>query len=143
MKNLIVVLLSTLKFLQKSERSTESGITFPDLEKNPSAFPVTIGTTVLLISSLTQFFLNPYSLWDMVPAANMSLNQTNYKYSMSNQYPQPTNHQPRTNSYPVISSLRRLDSQMKGLRVSFAFFPRKYLPDGRLNETVATVEELK
>ena len=35
-----------------------------------------------------------------------------------------------------------MDSKKKGLRVSFAFFQRKYLPDGRVNETVATVEEL-
>ena len=35
-------------------------------------------------------FLNPYNLWDMVPAALMSLNHTNDTYSMSNQYPQPT-----------------------------------------------------
>ena len=35
-----------------------------------------------------------------------------------------------------------MDSQKKGLRVSFAFFQRNYLPDGRMNETVATVEEL-
>ena len=86
--------------------------------------------------------LNPYNLWDMVPAALMSLNHTNDRYSMSNQYPQPTTHQPRTDSYPVFSSLRRMDSQRKGLRVSLAFFQRNYLPDGRVNETVATVEEL-
>ena len=53
MKNLIVVLFFNLKLLQKSERSTENGITFPDLVKNPSAFPVTIGITVLLMSSIT------------------------------------------------------------------------------------------
>ena len=53
MKFLIVVLLSTMKLLQKSERSTDSGITFPDSVKNPSAFPVTIGITVLLIRSTT------------------------------------------------------------------------------------------
>ena len=35
-----------------------------------------------------------------------------------------------------------MDSKKKGLRVSFAFFERTYLPDGLLNETVATVEEL-
>ena len=87
-------------------------------------------------------FLNPYNLWDMVPAALISLNHTNDRYSMSNQYPQPTTHQPRTDSYPVFSSLRRMDSQRKGLRVSFAFFQRNYLPDGRVNETFATVEEL-
>ena len=87
-------------------------------------------------------FLNTYNLWDMVPAGLMSLNHTNDRYSMSNQYRQPSTHQTRTNSYPLFSSLWTMDSKMKGLRVSFAFFQRNYLPDGRVNETVATVEEL-
>ena len=87
-------------------------------------------------------FLNPYNSWDMAPAALMSLNHTNDRYSMSNQYPQPTTHPPRKDSYSVFSSLRRMDSQRKGLRVSFAFFQQNYLTDGRVNETVATVEEL-
>ena len=78
----------------------------------------------------------------MDPAALMSLKHTNDQYSMSNQYLQPTTNQPRTDSYPVLSSLRTMDSKRKGLRVSFAFFQRNYLPDGRVNETVATVEEL-
>ena len=78
----------------------------------------------------------------MVPAAPMSLNHTNDRYSISNQYPQPPAYQPRIDSYPLFSSLRRMDSQRKRLRVSFAFFQRNYLPDGRLNETVAKVEEL-
>ena len=38
--------------------------------------------------------------------------------------------------------LRRMDSKRKGLRVTFAFLQQNYLPDGRVNETVATVEEL-
>ena len=50
-------------------------------------------------------FLNPYNLWDMVPAALMSLSHTNDTYSMLNQYPQPTTQQPRADSYPVFSSL--------------------------------------
>ena len=87
-------------------------------------------------------FLNPFNLWNMVPAALMSINHTNKRYFMSNQYPQPTTHQPRTDSYPVFSSLRTMDSKRKGLCVSFAFFQRNYLPGGRVNETVATVEEL-
>ena len=78
----------------------------------------------------------------MSPAALTSLNHNNDRYSISNQYPQPTTHQPRTDSYPVFSSLRTMNSKRKGLRVSFAFFQRNYLPDGRKNETVATVEEL-
>ena len=40
----------------------------------------------------SNIFLNPYNSWDMAPAALMSLNHTNGRYSMSNQYPQPTTH---------------------------------------------------
>ena len=61
---------------------------------------------------------------------------------MSNQYPQPTFQQPRTDSYSVFFSLRTIDSKRKGLRGSFALFQRNLKPDGRLNETVAKVEEL-
>ena len=86
--------------------------------------------------------LNPYNFWDMVPAAFISLNHTNDTYYVSSQYPQLKTHQSRTDSHPVFSSLRATDSKRKGLRVSFAFYQRNYLPDGRLNETVATVEEL-
>ena len=78
----------------------------------------------------------------MSPAALTSLNHNNDRYSIFNQYAQPTTHQPRTDSYPVFSSLRTMNSTRKGLRVNFAFFQRNYLPDGRVNETVATVEEL-
>ena len=52
-KMLIGVLFSALKLLQKSDRSTENGITFPDPVKNQSAFPVTINITVFLMSSIT------------------------------------------------------------------------------------------
>ena len=86
--------------------------------------------------------LNLYNFRHMVPSALMSLSHSNDRYSMSNQYPQRTTHQPRTDSCPVFSSLRTMDSKRKGLRVSFTFFQRNYLPDGRVNETVATVEEL-
>ena len=87
-------------------------------------------------------FLNRYSSWHMNPAAFKSLNHTNDRDSMSNQYPQRTTHRPRTDFYPVFSSLRTMDSKRKGLHVSFAFFQEKYLPDGRVKERVATVEEL-
>ena len=90
----------------------------------------------------SNIYLTPYILWDMSPAALTSLNHSNDRYSISNQYPQTTTHQARTDSYPVFSSLRTMNSKRKGLRVSFAFFQRDYLPDGRVNETVATVEEL-
>ena len=70
----------------------------------------------------SNIFLKPYKLWGMVPAVFMSLNHSNDRHSMSNQYHQPTTHQPRTDSYLVFSSLRTMDSKRKGLRVSFAFF---------------------
>ena len=41
----------------------------------------------------SNIFLNPYNLWDLVPAALMSLSHTNGTYSMFNQYPQPTTQQ--------------------------------------------------
>ena len=62
---------------------------------------------------------------------------------MSNQYPRPTTHQSRTDSYPVFSSSRTMDSKSKGLHVSFAFFQRNYLPDGRFNETVEELSDLR
>ena len=86
--------------------------------------------------------LNPYNLWDMVPAVLMSLNLSNDGDSMSNQCLQPTTHQSRTDSYPVFSSLRMMDSKRNGMRLNFAFFQRNYLPDGQVNETIATFEEL-
>ena len=58
MKILIVVSLSSLKLRQKSSRSTENAITFPDPVKNPSVFPVMINITVLLMSSI-----NRISFW--------------------------------------------------------------------------------
>ena len=61
---------------------------------------------------------------------------------MSNQYPQTTTHQPRTDFYPEFFSLRSMESKKKVLRVSFAFVQKMYLPDGRVKKTVATLEEL-
>ena len=90
----------------------------------------------------SNIFLNPYNLWDMVPAALMSLSHTNDTYSMLNQSPQPTAEQPRGDTDPVFSSLRTMNSKRKRLSISIPFFQRNYLPDGRVNETVATVEEL-
>ena len=78
----------------------------------------------------------------MVPAALMSLNYNNDTYSTFNQVSQPTTQQPRTDPYLVFSSLQTMNSKRKGLRISFEFFQRNYLPDARVNETVATVEEL-
>ena len=47
-----MVLRSSLKLLQKSDRSTENGITFPDPLKNPNAFPATINIPVMLMNSI-------------------------------------------------------------------------------------------
>ena len=103
MKIGIVVLLSTLKLQRKSDKSTKNGVTFPDPVKNPSAFPVAININVFIEEKHnSDIFLNPDNLWDIVPAAPMSLNHTNDGYSMSNMYPQPTTHPPRTDSYPVF-----------------------------------------
>ena len=78
----------------------------------------------------------------MVAAALMSLSHTNDTYSTINQNPQPRTQLPRADSYPLFSSLRTMNSESEGLHVSFAFFQRNYLADGRMNETVAKVEEL-
>ena len=90
----------------------------------------------------SNIFLKPYNLWDMVPAALMPLNHINGTYSMFNQYPQSTTQQPRRDSNPVFSSLRTMDNKRKGLRVRLACSQRKYLQDGQVIETVATIEEL-
>ena len=52
MQILIVVLRSSLKLRQKSDRLTENGITIPHPVKNPNAFPATINILVLLMSSI-------------------------------------------------------------------------------------------
>ena len=44
-------ILSTMELLQKFDRSTDNGITYPDPLKNPSAFSATINITLLLMSS--------------------------------------------------------------------------------------------
>ena len=50
----------------------------------------------------SNIFPSPYNLWDMVPAALISLSHTNDTYSF-NQYAQPTTQQPRADSVPVFS----------------------------------------
>ena len=70
----------------------------------------------------SDIFPNPYNLWDMVRAALMSLSHNNDTYSLFNQYPQPTTQKPRTDSNPVFSPLRTMNSEKKGLRVRLALF---------------------
>ena len=71
----------------------------------------------------------------------MLLNHTTDGDSMSNQYPQTTTHQPRPDLSPLFSSLRPMVSR-KELHISFAFSRKSYLPEARVNKTVAKVEEL-
>ena len=113
-----------LKLLQTSDRSTVIGKTIPEPVKN------------------SNIFLNPYNLWDVDPAALKSLNYTDDRDSMYNHYPRTTTHLPRTDLYPQFSSLGTIDSKRKRLRVSFACYRKYYLPDGRVEETFATVEKL-
>ena len=61
----------------------------------------------------SNIFLNPYNLWNMVPAAHMLLSRTNDTFSMFNRFPQPTTQQPRADSYPVFSSLRTMNIKRK------------------------------
>ena len=53
-----MALRSSPKLPQKSDRSTENGITFPDPVKNPNAFPAMIIIPVLLMSTIAVI-----SLW--------------------------------------------------------------------------------
>ena len=61
----------------------------------------------------SDIFLNPCNLRDMLPAALMSLNHTNDRYSKSNHCRQPTTHQTKTDSYPAFSSLRTMDKKQR------------------------------
>ena len=76
----------------------------------------------------------------MDAATPLTLNYTPGRDLMTIEYAQPSTHQPKTDIYPLFSSLKLLDNKSKGLRVSDAFFQKK-LPDGRANETVATIDE--
>ena len=86
--------------------------------------------------------MNPYNLWDIVPTALMSLNHTNDRYPMSNQFPQASTHQPRTDSDPVFSSLRTMDSKGRSCASVLHSFKQNNLPDVPMNKTAAMVEKL-
>ena len=78
----------------------------------------------------------------METVALMTFNHTTSRGPISKQYPQKTTEQPGASLSPVFSSFQPKDSKRKELRVSLALFQKNYLPDGCVNETVATVEEL-
>ena len=69
-------------------------------------------------------FVNPYNFLEMDPAALKSLNRTNDRDSMSDQYPQTAAQQPRRILCSVFSSLRTMDCKNKGLRISFPLFQK-------------------
>ena len=89
----------------------------------------------------SNIFLTPYNSRDMVPAALMSLNHTNDRYSMSNLNLQPTTHLPRTDWTPVFPSLWTMDNESKDCASALLSFIRNYLPNGRVKEKIATVEK--
>ena len=142
---LIVVLIYNLKLVQKSDRSSENRNTFRDPVKNSSAFAATIKLTVPLMSSIALI-----SYW------TRTVSGTWFQHLLCNSItlmidtlcPIITLNQQLTNLEQthircfLHCALRTMDSKRKGLSVSFGFFQKNYLPDGRVNETVATVEDL-
>ena len=70
----------------------------------------------------------------------MSLNHTTDSPSKCNQYPQTIFHPTRSDLY---TSLPPIVSKKNEMSVSYRLFQRNYLPDEQVNETFATVEELK
>ena len=95
---------------KKSDTSTQNGKTIPDHVKNPEASQVKINITVLLMSSIfVIFFQDSYNSWSKDPAVLMSLSQTIHRDSRSNKNP----HKPRTDLYPVFSSLQPTEDKRK------------------------------
>ena len=141
---MFVALISTPKHLQRSTISIQNGKTFPDAVENPIVSQLTVPTTNYSAEEghTTTIFLNPYTIWHKDQAALMTLNNTTDRDSTSNQYPQTTTHQSWTDLYPVFPSMWPMGSKRR-IRVSFGFFQKNYLTDRRVNETVATVEELR
>ena len=143
MKILIVVLLSTMKLLQKSDRSTENGITFPDPVKNPSEIPVTISITVLFMGSLALISLWTRTIsgtWFRQLLCHSTTLMTDTLCPISTLNQQLTNL--KQSHIRLSPHCERWTIKGRDRAVNFAFFQRNYLPDGRVNETVATVEEL-
>ena len=119
---LIVVLLFTLKLLQKSDGSTENRCKIPDLSKNPSALSATINITVLIMSSISlkyfPTFKNNGEWFQQLLCQTTTL-------MIEALCPITTLNQLLTNledSYPMFYALWTMESKRKGLRVSSAFF---------------------
>ena len=89
-----------------------------------------------------KIILNPYNLWDMVPAALMSLNHFYDRDPLSNQKHQPTTHKLEQTQIQSSLHCERWTVRGKDCASALNSFKTNYLPDGRVDETVATVEEL-
>ena len=105
---------STLKLLQKIKQITaEPNYISRSCQKPKRILSNDQHNCLIDEQHSCSMFLNPYKSWDMVPSALMLLNHTNGKYSLSNQYPQPTTLRSRIDSYPLFSSLRAMHSKKR------------------------------
>ena len=143
MKIWIVLLLSTLELLQKSDRSFENGITFPNPVENPSVFPVTINITVLLMRSKTliSFWTRTiYGTWFQQRLCDSTTLMIDTLCPISTLNQQFTN----LEQTHIPCSLHCDGWTVKGRDFAWAVhsFKEYKRPDGRVNETVAAVEEL-
>ena len=111
--NLAVVKFPTLKLQQKSDRSTEN-VNLSRSGSKPKCISINdehnCSTDEKQTSSTV---LKMYIFWDLDPASLMKLIHTTEKDSLSNQYPQKTIHQPRTDYYALFLSLQPVDSKKK------------------------------
>ena len=78
----------------------------------------------------------------MDPSALIKLSHTPEGDIMTIRHTQASTLSRKSDGYPILASVRQMDSDRNVLRISFASFQRNYLTDGRLKETVQTVEEM-
>ena len=141
---MIAVLRSSLKLLQKSDISTDNGITFPDPVKNPKAIPVTTNIPVPLMSSIALITFWTHTIYGTWFQQFLYHSTTLMIYTLCSisTLNQQLNNLEQTHVGCSLHCERWTVEKEIRLRVSFAFFQRNYLPDERLNETVAKIEEL-
>ena len=75
----------------------------------------------------SKIVVNRYKFWDLYAATLITLNHMTDGDTMSNQYPQITTHQPRTDVYLLFCLLRPMkrERERKWWRARFAFFQKK------------------
>ena len=138
-----MALRSSVKLLQKSDRSIENGITFPDPVKNPNAFPATINIPVFLMRSiaLKSFWTRTiYGTWFQQLSCHTATLMIHTLCSIST-----LNQQLNNLEHTHIRCFLHYERwSVKGRNCVSALhsFKKNYLPDGTTNETVAKVEEL-